>query len=101
MSAASLLPLSAERQERLLALLTEEGAEALFLRDVLQLCRETTGAESLAAYLANDGMLECCARLGNAELPSTLEAAAALPWPSRPVAGGLLVAAEPFDADLP
>ena len=40
---ASLLPLTAERQDRLLALLQQDGAEPLFLREALQVCREAVG----------------------------------------------------------
>jgi sigma-B regulation protein RsbU (phosphoserine phosphatase) len=98
---ATLLPLPAERQQRLLSLLGEAGAEALFLREVLQLCREALGVDSLAAYLSSGSELECVARLGPAELPASLDAELALAWPSRPVAGGVLLATEPMDDALP
>lgn len=97
---ASLLPLTAERQDRLLALLQEDGAEPLFLREALQVCREALGVEGLAIYLRGDDELECVARLGTHDLPPTL-AAEAVPWPSRPVPGGLLVGEGRLTGELP
>jgi sigma-B regulation protein RsbU (phosphoserine phosphatase) len=96
----TLLPLTAERQDRLLALLQQDGAEPLFLREALQVCREALGVESLAIYLAGDDELECVARLGSPDLPPALPGGA-VPWPSRPVPGGLLVAEAPFEGELP
>jgi sigma-B regulation protein RsbU (phosphoserine phosphatase) len=98
---ATLQPLPAERQERLLSLLAEEGAEALFLREVLQLCREVLGVDSVAAYLTGDGELDCAARLGSAELPVTVDGSSALAWPSLRLPGGVLLAAEPLGDELP
>jgi sigma-B regulation protein RsbU (phosphoserine phosphatase) len=97
---ASLLPLTAERQDRLLALLQQDGAEPLFLREALQVCRETFGVDSLAVYLQTDDDLECVARLGSRDLPHSL-ALEAVPWPSRQLLGGLLVSDEPLTGTLP
>jgi sigma-B regulation protein RsbU (phosphoserine phosphatase) len=95
------LPLSQERQERLLSLLGQEGAEALFLREALLVCREALGADALAIYVAADGVLECAAHLGAADLPTTLERGEVLAWPSRTLPGGLLVSRDPIVGDPP
>ncbi len=88
----TLLPIPAERQRRLFSLLQEEGAEALFLREVLQLTRETLGVDGLAIYLEGEEGLDCCARLGVADFPHGLDRGEAIPWPARRVCGGLLLA---------
>jgi sigma-B regulation protein RsbU (phosphoserine phosphatase) len=99
---AALLTLPAERQERLLSLLGKEGEESLFLREALLLGREALGADCLAVYVASaEGVLECAAHVGASELPAVLEPGEALPWPSHPLPGGLLVCGEPLPAELP
>jgi phosphoserine phosphatase RsbU/P len=101
MNGTTLLPITAERQRRLLSLLQQEGAEALFLREVLQLTREALGVEALAAFLEGDDGFDCCAQLGGADFPTALDRGAAIPWPTHRVLGGLLVSKEPLDEELP
>jgi sigma-B regulation protein RsbU (phosphoserine phosphatase) len=101
MNGATLLPITAERQRRLVSLLGQEGAETLFLREALQLSREALGVGALAAYLEGDDGFECCARLGGADFPPALDHSAAIPWPLRRLPGGLLLADEPLADELP
>jgi sigma-B regulation protein RsbU (phosphoserine phosphatase) len=101
MNDAALLPISPERQRRLFTLLAEDGAEPLFLRETVQLAREALALDDLAAFLETDDGWECCARLGNADFPPSIVRGQAIPWPSLPVAGGLLVASAPFVDALP
>ena len=102
MGTPELLALPLERQERLLSLLGQEGAETLFLREALLLGREALGAGSMAVYVAAaDGTLECAAHVGGVDLPAALAAGEALPWPSRALPGGLLVSDEPVLGELP
>jgi len=98
---AALLPIPAERQRRLFALLAEEGAEALFLRETLQIAREALGIDALAAYLDGEDSCECSAHVGAADFPPALGRSEATGWPSRPLAGGLLLASEPLADELP
>src|SRR6185503_3016043 len=101
MNGATLLPISAERQRRLLSLLEQEGAEALFLREALQLSREALGVDALAAYLEHEDGFESCASLGGEDFPPALDRRTAIPWPAKRVPGGLLLACEPLDEELP
>jgi len=101
MSGTMLLPIHAERQRRLYALLQEEGAEALFLRETLQLCREVLGVDDLAAYLEGDDGYESCARLGSADFPPSLARGLAIPWPSQPLSGGILLTGTEVAEELP
>jgi hypothetical protein len=97
---ASLLPLTRERQDRLTTLLQQDGAEPLFLREALQVCREAFGVESLAVYLEAGCGLEMLAQLGTADFPQAL-ANDAVQWPSQRVPGGRLVTDEPLPGPLP
>src|SRR6187200_2577922 len=98
---ATLLPIPAERQRRLFSLLQEEGAEALFLRETLQIAREALAVDALAAYLDGDDGCESCARLGPADFPAALGRGEASGWPSLPLAGGMLLLSEPLADELP
>lgn len=100
MNGTTLLPITAERQRRLFSLLQQDGAEALFLREALQLTREALGVEALAAFLESDDGFECSARLGSEDFPTALDRGA-IPWPTLRVPGGLLVSNEPLDDELP
>lgn len=100
MKSGTLLPIPAERQARLYSLLQEEGAELLFLREVLQLSREALGMDGLAVYLDTADGFECCARLGQEDFPAALERGA-IPWPTVALGRGLLLASSPFGEELP
>ena len=98
----SLLPLPVERQERLLSLLAKEGAESLFLREALLLTREALATGCVAVNVESaEGVLECAAHVGAADLPAALAPGEALPWPSHALPGGLLVCSEPLPGELP
>lgn len=102
MTAPGLLTLPAERQERLLSLLGREGAETLFLRETLLLGREALGCDCVAVYVAGaDGVMECAAHLGTADLPAAVEPGEVLPWPSLALPGGLLVCGQALPDELP
>jgi sigma-B regulation protein RsbU (phosphoserine phosphatase) len=101
MNPVALLPITAERQRRLYTLLREDGAEALFVRETLQICREALGLDDLAAYLDGEDGFECVARLGSADFPPSLSRGEAIPWPSRPLSGGLLLASAAIPEEMP
>ena len=98
---ATLLPIPAERQQRLFALLEEEGAEVLFLRETLQIAREALAIDALAAYLDGEDSCECSAHVGSGDFPPALGRGEATGWPSRPLAGGMLLFSEPVEDELP
>ncbi|HEV8631341.1 MAG TPA: SpoIIE family protein phosphatase [Thermoanaerobaculia bacterium] len=99
--AGTLLAIPADRQQRLYSLLQEEGAEALFLRETLQLCREAMEVDGLAAYLEGEDGFDCAARLGAADFPAGLDRGEAIPWPARALSGGMLLASSPMAEELP
>ncbi|HXT21680.1 MAG TPA: SpoIIE family protein phosphatase, partial [Thermoanaerobaculia bacterium] len=98
---ATLLPIPAERQRRLFELLEEEGAEVLFLRETLQIAREALAIDALAAYLDGEDACECSAHVGSGDFPPALGRGEASGWPSRRLAGGLLLLSEPVEDELP
>jgi sigma-B regulation protein RsbU (phosphoserine phosphatase) len=100
MTESLVLSLTSERQARLLALLGQAGGEAMFLRETLQLCREALAVDSLAAYVAGADGFEHAAHLGSEDFPPVLEAAAAIPWPTRQLPGGLLVGSSEIHGEL-
>jgi len=100
MTSPALLSLTAERQARLLELLQQQGGEALFLREALEICRLALEVDDLAAYARTAKGFECAARLGETEFPALLEAGA-IPWPTRTLNGGVLVGGAAFAGELP